>query len=307
MPPARASRTRTFSNKIYITDFTMYATREEANARVQELKEICKVSARIIPRKEGFLIYFEQSCYQSIFGEFPEGLDLEIPPIVAEIENSETGNVNNGISQNKTAKRASKNATKRVGKKSARKGTRVPNSPNAAPNLQSVANTPPSANSNTQMIIGPPPPYLFARMNKDAQRYYLARESEFQRLNPRQVDKLMEVFHSELLKFDAKFEKEVPVLTRIKEIVELLNRLKFKNDDQVVREFCEQRIRTPLNEGKFDKVLQKLAGYNGRTVADGIIKILGRTRKDWPLSDIALEQEIITILNEKFPGKFPEK
>jgi spore coat polysaccharide biosynthesis protein SpsF (cytidylyltransferase family) len=121
---------------------------------------------------------------------------------------------------------------------------------------------------------------------------------------PKQVDRFLEIYTAELLKFDANFEKEQPVIARIKEILDILNAQKKKNDDQAVIDFCNEKIRKPLNDGKFDKVLQKYGGYNARTVADGIIKELGRSRKDCPLSDVALAKEIIAILAEKFPGKY---
>jgi len=317
MPPARASPTRMFSNKAYITDFTIYATREDANAKIQECKTSAKVSARVVSRKDGFLIYFEQACYETLFGEIPPEVKDQIAANAAELEKPEPKPVESGLVwKKKAAKKAG--AKKAVKKRAAKKGAARPRRQYArvseAEEEQSTVRTPkPSKNSlagttprapAARVTTGPPPPYLLARMNKDAQKYYLAKDQEFQKLPPKQVDRFIEIFTAELLKFDANFEKELPVIDRIREILSILNEQKKKNDDQAIIDFCNEKIKKPLNEGKLDKVIQKYAGFNARTVADGIMKALGRSRKECPLSDIALAKEIIAILAEKFPDKF---
>ncbi len=329
--PAAVSPYRVFSEKSFCTDFTAYATKEAAAAKIEELKQKHgKLLARVVERKGNFVIYFEEANFKTIFGQLPPKPAGEGKPASASMSGTPVKPI--GAKADKPAsKPAPAGSTKTPIKLSGPFGSGKPVSkpPPAEKGPKKVekaaskttSKPTPSARGGTPkppppekrglpapgpVFYGRPPPYLFARLSKDAQRYYLAKDEEFERLGQKQVDKFVEIFNAEMLKFDVNFEQERPVMGRIREIQGILNKLKIKFDDEIVARFLAEKVKAPLENGKFVKVLQKYEGYNGRTVAEAIIKEIGRSRKDCPLSEIALEKEIAKIILEKFPEKYKE-
>lgn len=305
--PAPVSPYRVFSEKIFITDFSSYATKEGATAKISELKQKHgKYLARVVERKGYFTIYFEESFYKVIFGKLPPKPEVRVTtPRKKSTKKAEKpclGTEKSGGKKTPIKLSGPFAPTKRgsISPKADNSGrTKIPQkiSSPAGHKKRSLA-TPPME------VYGPPPPYLLARMNKDAQKYYLAKEIVFERMPSKQVDKLLEIFNAEILKFDVNFEKERPLIGRIKEIQNALNVRKRKFDDEIIARFLAEKVKVPLDNGKFAKVLQKYDGFNARTVADAIIKALGRSRKECPLSDYALGQEIANLLKGKFPDKY---
>ncbi|OLS16235.1 MAG: hypothetical protein RBG13Loki_0146 [Promethearchaeota archaeon CR_4] len=341
--PIPVSPYRVFSEKTYVTNFTAYPTKEAATGKINDLKQKHgKLLARVVERKEGFIIYFEESFYKQIFGNLPPkpigaltpktGIPTTKPAKKRTIktEKSTLGTQKPGIkktpmklndpfglvkqspipvrsirstmSKSPTPERTISSTVSKSPTPARAISTTVTKSP------RKISRPPVSAKKVSAMppveIYGPPPPYLLARMNKDAQRYYLAKDVEFERMPPKQVDKLLEIYNAELLKFDVNFEMERPVIGRIKEIQNLLNARKKKLDEEDITRFLTEKVKVPLDNGKFAKVLQKYDGFNVRMIADAIIKEIGRGRKECPLSDYALAQEITDILKKKFPEKY---
>ncbi len=312
--PAAVSPYRVFAEKSYVTDFTSYATKEAATEQINILKHNhanLKLLARVVERKGGFVIYFEESSYKAIFGKLPpkpEGTGDGTPvktagkKVVKQGEKPSTGSAKPSTTKAPIKLAGAFGSEKLASKPSpADKGgtTKSPRKASARPPPEKRGPAP-----KQPEYYGPPPPYLLARMNRDAQKFYLAKDAEFERLPPKQVDKLLEIFNAELLKFDVKFEKERPVIGRIREIQGILNEKKRKIDDEIATRFLAEKVKAPLENGKFLKVLQKYDGSTARTVADAIIKEIGRGRKECPLSDYALGQEVTKILQEKYPGKY---
>ncbi len=332
--PAPISPYKQFSEKSYCTDFAAYATKEDAAAKIEELKQKHgKILARVVERKGGFIIYFEESNFKTIFGKLPSRPTGEAKSASAPIHGTLLKPVGTKADQPAdkpptagqtkapikltgafgSAKPVSNSPPADKGGKKVEKPTSKPApvskvvTPKPTKKVSTVP--PPEKRGLPQpgpVFYGPPPPYLRERMSKEAQKYYLAKDDEFQRLSPKQVDKFLEIFNAELLKFDVNFEQERPVMGRIREIQSILNKIKLKNDDDIVLRFLEEKVKAPLENGKFTKVLQKFEGYNARIVAEAIIKEIGRARKECPVSDYALGIEIGKILVEKYPGKYKE-
>ncbi len=321
--PAPGSPYKLFSEKSYCTDFTAFATKEAAAAKIEELKlKHGKILARVVERKGGFVIYFEESNFKTIFGKVPpnpagEGAPgsrtkIEKPVVKSEKPGSTKAPIklSGPFGAGKTApipspvdkgrKKVEKPASKPI---PVAKGgiSKPPKKPSAPPPPEKRGPV-----SQPLVFYGPPPPYLLQRMSRDVQKYYLAKDAEFERLSPKQVDKFIEIFNAELLKFDVNFEQEKPVIGRIREIQGILNKLKIKFDDEIVNRFLTEKVKAQLENGKFAKILQKYEGYNARVVGEAILKEIGRARKECPLSDNALEKEIAKILLEKYPGKYKE-
>lgn len=320
---------RVFSGKSFITDFTNYNTKEAASLKINELKtKHGKILARIVERKGGVFIYFEESSYKTIFGTLPpktegfggqrskkstyqlikEGHDNTENPVSSPdkdmlkkrpVKHMGPGKLNKPSPLVKLAPEKGNAVASSISKPSGSKYESKISSPSPPEKPGQLA--------QPVVYYGPPPPYLLARMSKDAQKYYLAKDAELERLSPKQVERLIEIFNAELLKFDGNFEKERPVIGRIREILSILNKLKLKFDEELVAQFLVEKVKTPLENGKFSKILKKYEYNNSRIVAGAIIKEIGRARKECPLSDIALEKEIAKILIEKYPGKFKDE
>ncbi len=313
--PVPVSSYKQFAEKSYCTDFTSYATKEEATKKIEELKQKHgKILARVVERKGGVVIYFEESSYKTIFGNLPpkpEGAPVAGSKISTAGTAKAVAKKVEKPAQGSDKPTTTKSTLKLNGPFSAEKPAPKPSpadkvKPTKAPRKAGATPPPEKRGPAPAPVVfyGPPPPYLLARMNKDAQKYYLAKDAEFERLPAKQVDKFLEIFNAELLKFDVNFEQERPVMGRIREIQGILNKLKIKFDDEIIAQFLAEKVKAPLENGKFVKILQKYESFNARTVADAIIKEIGRSRKECPLSDYALGQEIAKILQEKFPGKY---
>ncbi len=314
--PAAVSPYRVFSEKSFVTDFTAYTTKEAAAAKIDELKQKHgKLLARVVERKGSFVIYFEESNFKMIFGKLPpKPAGQEAPgskpkadkpgSTKAPIKLSGPFGAGNPAPKPSPADKGGKKVDKSVSIP-----TPVTKAGTPKPSKKPSAPPPPEKRgpvSQPLVFYGPPPPYLLQRMSRDVQKYYLAKDAEFERLSPKQVDKFIEIFNAELLKFDVNFEQEKPVIGRIREIQGILNKLKIKFDDEIVNRFLAEKVKAPLENGKFAKILQKYEGYNARVVGEAILKEIGRARKECPLSDNALEKEIAKILLEKYPGKYKE-
>ena len=230
-------------------------------------------------RTDGIIIYSKKK---------PQGYSLNSKILSDFIRNKGkiAGNTSSAQTKNKT-------------KISSRKSTRKPDS--------KIKSSSVSRRKTTVDIINKIPSipnYLIKRLSSNEIKILKMGVFDINRLLLQKIDFYLEILSSARILFDDNYKNEKMVLdymdAKLKFLSKVSHGLHEKEGELLIVKF----FKTPMNEGKFDKILKKcMKKYDLDDCASKIIKKVGSKAKKIPLSEYALRKNIVDILSKRYSKK----
>ena len=148
------------------------------------------------------------------------------------------------------------------------------------------------------------PKYLIKRLSSNEIKILNMGVFDINRLPLQKIDYYLEILSSARILFDDNYKNEKMVLdyldAKLKFLSKVSHRMHEKEGELLIIKF----FKTPMNEGKFDKILKKcMKKYDLDDCASKIIKKVGSKAKKIPLSEYALRKKIVDILSKRYSKK----
>jgi len=269
---------RIFNNQKYISDLKKYESKLEAKAVVSAIKSSnTKVKARVIQRKNGIFIFFDEKTFNAI-----QSGEIKIY--------NQTGIKKQNLHQHIQSKRTKlKSRIKKLDK-----------IPKVKKKILINDKKPPnkSGNRSSLKVQTHFPAYLLSRLSKEAQILMKTGILKIHRTHRKNLEKNIGILSAEQVKFDNKYEKEQNIIKFMRELIKVCEtRLsEAKNQEAVI--FINKNI--IAKREKFTKYLNLIDKNGIDEVSYLIFKSLKGKSKKYPLSENHLIKKIKEVIQQRW-------